>query len=287
MSIPRLPLLALAALLGTGATAALLGTPATAQTRTGSLEPGDTTLRSGEYTDVYTVEARSGQTITVDLTSDDFDPYLIVRAPSGAQEDNDDFEGSTSHSRIDMEATESGTYTITVTSYQSGETGRYRVSYGVDGRTSGGETTRGSASGGGASAGASSRQLVGTWVGAEVTATQYSDAYTGQSASPNGIGTTLELRGDGTFRQSRVLNQSSYSCTTTLTVDERGTYTVRGNELVLNRQSGRSEGNTCGQRSSRTLEAERAAYRIELTNGGSRLVRMTPDGERFDELDRN
>ena len=51
----------------------------------GRLAAGDTTLRSGEYRDSYTFAGRRGQTVTVDLRSADFDPYLIVIDPTGKQ----------------------------------------------------------------------------------------------------------------------------------------------------------------------------------------------------------
>ncbi|HEX8385042.1 MAG TPA: PPC domain-containing protein [Rubricoccaceae bacterium] len=264
----------------------LVSTAASAQTHTGALEAGDLTLGSGEFVDSYTVEAVPGQTIAADLTSAEFDTYLIVRAPSGSQEDNDDYEGTTGHSHLDVTATERGTYTVAVTSYQGGETGRYRLDLQVSGGRS-----RASASSGRSSApargAAAEASLVGTWVGAEVSATQYRDSSTGEGAPTNGIGTTLELRADGTFRQSQVLNQSTYGCTTTLNVDERGTYSARSGSLVLNRQSGRSWGRVCGgQQSERVLGPETNAFVYELADGGRTLARHTDEGP-YDTLSRD
>ena len=91
----------------------------------GSLAPGDEQLQSGEYSDSYTFTANAGDQITVDLTSTQFDPYLILIPPTGDQIDNDDWEGSLSHSRIEASASASGTYEVLVTSFAPGETGSY------------------------------------------------------------------------------------------------------------------------------------------------------------------
>ena len=93
----------------------------------GSLAAGDQTLRSGEYFDNYTFEGRSGQRVVVDLTSSAFDPYLMVIAPSGDKKDNDDYEGSSSRSRIELTLEETGTYRVLVTSYEKGQSGDYEL----------------------------------------------------------------------------------------------------------------------------------------------------------------
>ena len=52
----------------------------------GELGPGDAQLNQGEYYDEYPLEAEAGDVIEADLTSADFDTYLVVLAPSGAAE---------------------------------------------------------------------------------------------------------------------------------------------------------------------------------------------------------
>ena len=99
----------------------------------GSLAPGDQQLQSGEYQDSYFFTAQPGQSIVVDLTSDQFDPYLILKPPQGEQLDNDDWEGSLSQSRIETTATSAGEYEVVVTSFAVGETGSYNLQYGVEG----------------------------------------------------------------------------------------------------------------------------------------------------------
>ena len=63
------------------------------------------------------------------LRSSAFDPYLIVRTPSGRQIDNDDENATTRDSLVELPSAETGAYQITVTSYQAGETGAYALAF--------------------------------------------------------------------------------------------------------------------------------------------------------------
>ena len=119
---------------GRGATTASGTALASGRAARGSLDASDATLRSGEYSDVYTLNVRAGQRLTVDLASDDFDTYLLATGPAGDQDDNDDCEpGQTHRSCLDLVATVTGTWRIVVTSYQPGETGRYTLTAALGG----------------------------------------------------------------------------------------------------------------------------------------------------------
>ncbi len=101
------------------------GTPADINTQIqGELTGGDATFDSGEFNDSYSFEGRPGQRVTLDLRSDEFDTYLILRSPNGESQANDDAE-STSHSLIETELTELGSYEVIVTSFAAAETGGY------------------------------------------------------------------------------------------------------------------------------------------------------------------
>lgn len=90
------------------------------------------TLVSGELFDTYTVTAREGQWIVVEVTADGFDPYLIVRSPSEDQSEVDDSDdGDISTTRMSVRADASGRWSALVTSYEPGESGSYTVTYGV------------------------------------------------------------------------------------------------------------------------------------------------------------
>ena len=112
--------------------AASCGAPAGPVSEDGALEVGDMTLTSGEYQDSYTVRANEGQWIDVDVRADGFDPYLIIKTPSGTQSDMDDsVQGDTTATTMVLKAQESGEHTIVVTSFAPGETGSYKLRYEV------------------------------------------------------------------------------------------------------------------------------------------------------------
>jgi hypothetical protein len=99
-----------------------------AQTVSGSLAQGDGTRSSGEFADNFTFNWPAGAAVRLETTSSDFDTFLIVRSPSGAQQQNDDGIQGTTNSALDLVTTEAGQYTVTVSSYRTGETGAYQLS---------------------------------------------------------------------------------------------------------------------------------------------------------------
>lgn len=99
---------------------------------TGQLISGDETLPTGEFYDIHEITARQGQWLRIELISSDFDPYLIVRSPTGTQTDVDDSQtGNTSATKAIVEATESGAWQVGVTTYEPGESGNYSLTYEV------------------------------------------------------------------------------------------------------------------------------------------------------------
>lgn len=92
---------------------------------TDTLDRSDPKLTSGEYKETWTFEGHVGQLLTADLRSTEFDPYLMIIAPSGKHEENDDYEGASDRSLVAMRLEEDGTYQIVVTSYKPGMTGDY------------------------------------------------------------------------------------------------------------------------------------------------------------------
>ncbi|HEX9951556.1 MAG TPA: hypothetical protein VGB53_07295 [Rubricoccaceae bacterium] len=100
----------------------------------GSLETGDATLETGEFVDAYTIDVQAGQTVVVDLMStSSLDPYLILRAPSGEQVDNDDYEGDRTRSHLEQVASESGAWRVMATSYEPGQSGTYDITIRTEG----------------------------------------------------------------------------------------------------------------------------------------------------------
>ncbi len=95
---------------------------------TGVLSADDPTRpSSGGYVDTYEFDGAPGRQVIIDLTSDDFDTYLVLTSPSGEVQENDDTD-SLYHSQIITDLSETGTYRAQVTSFETGETGAYRLS---------------------------------------------------------------------------------------------------------------------------------------------------------------
>ena len=94
----------------------------------GRLGSGDPTLGdTGEYYAEHTFWADAGQTLTVEMRSSDFDPYIILKSPSGDSWHNDDWEDDQSLSRVDVVADASGSWRLLATTYEPGEMGSYRA----------------------------------------------------------------------------------------------------------------------------------------------------------------
>ncbi len=120
-----------------GGLGARTSTPTTipnGQPATGRLEAGDTTLNSGEFTDTYVYNGTAGETINVALSSNEFDPYLMLRGPGGTSLDNDDLAEGNYNSGITATLPETGAYRLIATSYAPNETGAYTLTVDTQGR---------------------------------------------------------------------------------------------------------------------------------------------------------
>ena len=93
----------------------------------GRLSEQDETLENGEYIDWYEIEGRPGEMIVLDLTSDDFDTYLILDDPHGSRLENDDWQSETMHSHVENNMFDEGVHRVGVTSYEAEETGQYKL----------------------------------------------------------------------------------------------------------------------------------------------------------------
>ncbi|MFO0682891.1 MAG: caspase family protein [Sandaracinus sp.] len=113
--------------------------PSGARTEHGELAAGDSQLRSGEWFDEYDYTFASGTPVHLEATSSAFDTYLILRAPSGQQTDNDDQQPGNLNAALDFVASEAGQYRVLVTSYAPGMRGPYDLT--VNGNASGAPTS--------------------------------------------------------------------------------------------------------------------------------------------------
>ena len=101
---------------------------AVGQSVDGELTSGDELYSDTTYYQFWHLTARTGQTVTVDLTSSDFDPYLIVRGAADTSLTNDD-GGPGCAARIVFTARGSGPFTILVNTTNSPirQTGRFTL----------------------------------------------------------------------------------------------------------------------------------------------------------------
>ncbi|MGJ3251913.1 MAG: tetratricopeptide repeat protein [Elainellaceae cyanobacterium] len=91
-------------------------------------ENSDVLEDDGSYYNVHTFEGQAGQTVAIELVSDDFDTYLLFQSPDGTLLSQDDDGAGGTNSRILLSLPTTGTYTILANTYAAGETGRYTLS---------------------------------------------------------------------------------------------------------------------------------------------------------------
>jgi len=92
---------------------------------TGVLESGDEEADDGSYIDWYPLAVSSGVRLRVDVSSVDFDTYLIVELPDGSIMENDDTAGT--NSSVGFSAALDGTARVGIKSFGYGGTGQYEV----------------------------------------------------------------------------------------------------------------------------------------------------------------
>ncbi|MDY7012082.1 MAG: tetratricopeptide repeat protein [Cyanobacteriota bacterium] len=83
------------------------------------------------YYNTHTFEGKTGEQLVIELTSSEFDSYLILFDPESNQIADDDDGGEGNNSRIIVTLPATGTYTIFANSYEAGETGNYTLSWRV------------------------------------------------------------------------------------------------------------------------------------------------------------
>ena len=108
--------------------ALLLVSPVVAQEYSGTLTADAPARDNGASYDEYTFEAEANEEITVrmEAPTDDFDTYLIVKAPNGETYENDDYDGFYV-SQVTFTAPVDGEYAIWATTYSSDGSGDYTV----------------------------------------------------------------------------------------------------------------------------------------------------------------
>jgi serine/threonine-protein kinase len=96
----------------------------------GTLSTSDSThfdpLGNNSYADLYVFEGRGGQNVRIEMRSEVFDPFLILRDPQGKDVAfNDDVSPVDFNAKILAKLPVDGTYTVIARSKETGETGDY------------------------------------------------------------------------------------------------------------------------------------------------------------------
>ena len=92
------------------------------------LSSSDRTGGRGNYSDYYDFYAEAGDSVLIELTSDEFDTFLFLYGPDDNEKANTEDQPGSRYSWIGQRIQEAGLYTIEVTSYNSLTTGSYDLS---------------------------------------------------------------------------------------------------------------------------------------------------------------
>jgi serine protease Do len=112
---------------GSGGTAPRPGSGFILQER-GTLAPGDQIAPDNTLFDQYTFDGTAGQTVTVTLTSNEFDPYLVILDSSGNLiAENDDLSSSSTNSEVTVQLPLTDTYIVIVNGYGPSDRGSYSL----------------------------------------------------------------------------------------------------------------------------------------------------------------
>lgn len=118
-----------------------IGREAKARRTRGRLSAGDSRMDDGSLYDTYTVSLSRGQTVTVDMSSRDFDSYLLIGRATGGGIDllaEDDDSGSGVDARLVFTADRSGEFVIIANGLTASDRGTYDLRVDVSGGSSGG-----------------------------------------------------------------------------------------------------------------------------------------------------
>lgn len=77
---------------------------------------------------VYRFNGHAGDMVQIDMTSTDFDTYLVLQDDAGRELTHDDDSGDANNARVMYSLPVNGTYRIIAKSYRSGAFGQYHIS---------------------------------------------------------------------------------------------------------------------------------------------------------------
>lgn len=97
------------------------------ETVEGTLPTSAPTLFDGRPAQIWELDGQAGQSVSVELLSDDFDPYLYLIGPGLDTPMEDDDGAGGLNARIDLALPESGSYRVVVSAFGSGSGGDFEL----------------------------------------------------------------------------------------------------------------------------------------------------------------
>lgn len=103
--------------------------PLNGQVVQGRLEEGDEVLPNNSYFQLYAFEGRAGQQVTIEMTSDEIDPALLLFSPEQEQliGENDDISPQNFNAKLTTTLPSNGIYFVLASAFEQGETGNYQI----------------------------------------------------------------------------------------------------------------------------------------------------------------
>ncbi|MFE4105346.1 trypsin-like peptidase domain-containing protein [Almyronema epifaneia] len=94
----------------------------------GTLGAGDPVLSDRTYYDEHVFQGQAGQSVTIDLQSSDFNPYLMLVGPDGeVVAENNDISDRDFNARIAITLPVSGPYRVIANTYRPNQQGQYQL----------------------------------------------------------------------------------------------------------------------------------------------------------------
>lgn len=103
--------------------------PLNGQVLQASLKNGDRTLPNNSYFHTYVFEGKAGQTITIEMGSQQIDPHLYLLLPAKERliAANDDISPKDFNARLTVTLPEDGVYYLLANTFEAGESGTYSL----------------------------------------------------------------------------------------------------------------------------------------------------------------
>ncbi|MCH2050979.1 MAG: pre-peptidase C-terminal domain-containing protein, partial [Trichodesmium sp. ALOHA_ZT_67] len=95
----------------------------------GTLNENSELLEDGSYFQWHTFTGKAGEAITIELSSSEFDAYLVLIDPQFKGIAKNDDGGENNNAKITITLPTTGTYTVIVKAFKKGQQGSYKLSW--------------------------------------------------------------------------------------------------------------------------------------------------------------